>query len=235
MDFANIVQNITIYALPIIFAVCSHEAAHGFMANRLGDPTARLLGRLTLNPLRHIDLFGTILIPLALIISQAGIIIGYAKPVPVNYFNFKNPKKDMVRVASSGPLTNFLLALLSGILLRLIFFAKPDLINLARAEHMPADSGGMVVFLLYPLLLMLAFSVQLNIILGVFNLIPIPPLDGGRIMMGFLSDRKAQLLGRLEPYGFLILLFFIMFDPFGLMRKYVFGLMDVLTRLVMFG
>jgi Zn-dependent protease len=235
MDFAHIVQNITIYALPIVFAVCLHEAAHGFVANRLGDPTARLLGRLTLNPLRHIDLFGTILIPLALIISQSGIIIGYAKPVPVNYFNFKNPKKDMVWVASSGPLTNFFLAILSGILLRFVFLAQPDLIQLARVGHMPAGSGGIPVFLLYPVLLMLAFSVQLNIILGVFNLIPIPPLDGGRILMGFISDRKAQVLARVEPYGFLVLLFLIIFDPFGLMGKYVFGLMDLLARLLMFG
>jgi len=235
MDPSAIIQSITVFALPIVFAVTLHEAAHGFVANRFGDPTARLLGRLTLNPLRHIDLFGTILIPLALIVSQAGIIIGYAKPVPVNYFNFRNPKQDMVWVASSGPATNFALALFSGIFLRLISLAKPDLVHIAGLGETPIQSGEVFVFLLYPLLLMLKFSVQLNIILAVFNLIPIPPLDGGRILMGFLSDQSARILGKIEPYGFLILLLLIMVDPFRLMSRYVFGLMDALTRIFLFG
>lgn len=234
MDFAKTIQEITIYALPIIFAVSLHEAAHGFVANRFGDSTARLLGRLTLNPLRHIDLFGTIIIPLLLIISQAGIIIGYAKPVPVNHFNFKNPKQDMIWVAASGPVTNFALAFVSGVLLRMILLIKPDLIHLAQLGQSLYASGGWLAFVLYPLFLMLRFSVSINVILGVFNLIPIPPLDGGRIIMGILPDHKAQLLSRIEPFGFLILLFLIMLDPLGLMSRYVFGVMDLLIKIFMF-
>ncbi|HPD61740.1 MAG TPA: site-2 protease family protein, partial [Thermodesulfobacteriota bacterium] len=118
MDYPNIIQSIAIWALPLVFAVSFHEAAHGFIANRLGDPTARLLGRLSLNPIRHIDIWGTIIIPLILIISQAGILFGYAKPVPVNPHYFKNPKKGMAWVAFSGPGTNFSLALVSGIIFR---------------------------------------------------------------------------------------------------------------------
>jgi len=235
MDFARTIQYIAVVALPIIIAVSFHEVAHGFVANRLGDPTARTLGRLTLNPLRHIDLFGTIIIPLVLIISHAGIIFGYAKPVPVNPFNFKDPKRDMVWVASSGPVTNIVLAFFSGIIFRAILILKPGLIYLSQIKGDLFSYGGISAAVLIPLLLMLKFSVQINIILGVFNLIPIPPLDGGRIMMGILPDHKAQMLGRIEPFGFFILLFFIILDPLGLMSHFVFGLIGFLSRVFMFG
>jgi Zn-dependent protease len=234
MDIAKTAQDIAIVALPIIIAVSFHEAAHGFVANRLGDPTARMLGRLTLNPLRHIDLFGTVLIPLMLIVSQAGIIFGYAKPVPVNNRNFKDPKKDMVWVAGSGPLTNFSLALVSGILFRMVLFLKPDLLQFSQTGGGLLSHGGISASIFLPLLLMLKFSVQINVILGVFNLIPLPPLDGGRVMMGILPDHQAQLLGRIEPFGFFILLFLILFDPLGLMSHFVFGVMEFLFKIFMF-
>jgi len=234
MDIAKIVQFITIAALPIIIAVSFHEAAHGFVANRRGDPTARNLGRLTLNPLRHIDLFGTVIIPLLLIVSQAGIIFGYAKPVPVNQFNFKDPKRDMVWVAGAGPVSNFALALVSGLSLQFLLMVKPDLVYLSQTGGGLFSHGGISASILIPLFLMLSFSVQINVVLGVFNLIPIPPLDGGRILMGILPDHKAQILGRIEPYGFFVLLFLIIFDPLGLMSRFVFGMMEFLTRIFMF-
>jgi Zn-dependent protease len=234
MDFAKTIQDIAIFALPIVIAVSFHEAAHGFVANRLGDPTARVLGRLTLNPLRHIDLLGTVLLPLLLILSQAGILFGYAKPVPVNSLNFKDPKKDMMWVASSGPLTNFSLALLSGILLRIILLLKPGLLDLTQAGGGLLSHGGLSASVLLPLLLMLKVSVQINVILGVFNLIPVPPLDGGRILMGILPDDKAQMLGRIEPFGLFVLIVLLVFDPLGLMSHLVFGLMEFLFKVFMF-
>jgi len=235
MDFPGVIQEITIIALPILIAVSFHEAAHGLVANKLGDHTARILGRLTLNPLRHIDLFGTIIIPLILVLSQAGIIFGYAKPVPVNPFNFKNPKRDMIWVASAGPLTNFGLALISGILFRMILILRPDLVHITQLGGILFSQGGISAYFLIPLLLMLKFSVQINIILGVFNLIPIPPLDGGRILVGILPDPQAQMLGRIEPFGFFILLFLIILDPLGLVSHFVFGIMEVLYRIFIYG
>ena len=235
MEYAKTIQYISIIALPLIIAVSSHEAAHGFEANRRGDPTARLLGRLTLNPLRHIDIFGTLILPLMLILSHAGIIIGYAKPVPVNYLNFRNPKKDMMWVALAGPATNFVLAFLSGIILRIIIVIKPDMNNISIIGERIFSPGGEAAFIIVPLCLMLKFSVLINVVLGVFNLIPIPPLDGGRILMGILSDEKAKLLGKIEPFGFFILLFLIILDPLGLTSRWVFGTMEFLVKIFMFG
>jgi len=234
MDFGKTIQDVTLVALPIVIAVSFHEAAHGFVAYRLGDPTAKLLGRLTLNPFRHIDLFGTILIPLILIISQAGVIFGYAKPVPVNNLNFRDPKKDMAWVALSGPLTNFSLALVSGILFRTILLFEPGLLHVSHPGEVSLSAGGWSTAVFLPLALMLKFSVQINVVLGVFNLIPLPPLDGGRVAMGMLPDDKAHILGRIEPFGFLILLILILFDPLGLMSHVVFGAMEFLFKVFMF-
>lgn len=234
MDFTNTIQSIAIYALPVLIAVSCHEAAHGFVADRLGDPTARVLGRLTLNPLRHIDLFGTVLIPLILILSKAGVVFGYAKPVPVNSLNFRDPKRDMIWVAASGPITNFSLALVSGILFRMLLFLDPDLLQFFQGGGEPLSHGGITAFLFLPLLAMLQVSVQINVILGVFNLIPIPPLDGGRVMMGILPDDSARLLGRIEPFGIFLLLFLLLFDPLGFTTHFVFGLMDFLFKIFMF-
>jgi Zn-dependent protease len=235
MDHANIIQSIAIWALPLVFAVSFHEAAHGFIANRLGDPTARMLGRLTLNPIRHIDLWGTIIIPLVLIISQAGILFGYAKPVPINPRYFKDPKKGMAWVALAGPGINFSLALVSGIVFRIILWIYPDLYPLILTGGRTFAGAGIAAWLFVPLLLMLIKSVQINVILGVFNLLPIPPLDGGRVMMGILPDRPAQKLGQIEPWGFYIVIFLIILDPFKVMSHLIYGIMDVLSVLFLFG
>jgi len=235
MDYGNIIQSIAIWALPLVFAVSFHEAAHGFIANRLGDPTARMLGRLTLNPIRHIDLWGTIIIPLILIISQAGILFGYAKPVPINPRYFKDPKRGMAWVGLAGPCTNFFLALVSGIVFRIILWIHPDLYPLILREGRTFSNAGIGAWFLVPLLLMLIKSVQINVILGVFNLLPIPPLDGGRVVMGILPDRQAQKLGQIEPWGFFIVVFLIILDPFKVMSHFLYGIMDFLSVLFLFG
>jgi Zn-dependent protease len=244
MDHVNIIQSVAIWALPLVFAVSFHEAAHGFIANRLGDPTARMLGRLSLNPIRHIDLWGTIIIPLALIISQAGILFGYAKPVPVNPRYFKNPKKSMAWVAFSGPCANFSLALVSGIVFRIILWRYPDLYPFILREGKTFAGAGIAAWLLVPLLLMLIKSVQINVILAVFNLLPIPPLDGGQVIMSILPDQQAKKLGQIAPWTFLIVVFFIILDlivnhqelkTFKAMGHFIYGIMDFLSMLFLFG
>ncbi len=193
MSFLPDLHILIVMAVPLLAAVTVHEVAHGLVAYRLGDPTAKMAGRLTLNPIKHLDLFGT----LAFIITQA---IGWAKPVPVDPRNFRHPRRDMMWVALAGPLANFLLAAFCGLLLK--FF--PYLI-------WPFSLLGKdaTVFFGRPIMLMLALGVQLNVGLAVFNLIPIPPLDGSRILVGLLPRELAFKYARLEPYGFLILLLLI--------------------------
>lgn len=183
------IQQISILALPILMAVTFHEVAHGLVAYRLGDPTAKNAGRLTLNPLAHLDLVGT----LVFVITR---MIGWAKPVPVNPLYFKNPRKGMLWVALAGPATNLLLALLSAIFLKWLL-----------TMSFPVDSQWWL--LLDPVSRMAKTSVVLNVGLAVFNIIPIPPLDGGRIMVGILPEKQAASYSRLEPYGFLLLLMLI--------------------------
>lgn len=199
MEISNVLRQLALSALPVLIAITFHEVSHGFIANKLGDPTARMLGRLTLNPIAHIDLFGTVILPLMLIITTNGqFVFGYAKPVPINPMNFKNPRRDMAISAAAGPVTNILLATASVLILRFIIFPASMLFHQGIAEKilMPAD-------------LMLRSSIIINIVLASFNLIPIPPLDGGRVLTGLLPHKQAVSFSRIEPFGFIIVLILI--------------------------
>ena len=234
MELTHILYTIAVIALPLMFAVTVHEATHGYVAYRLGDPTAKLLGRITLNPLRHVDPVGTVVLPLILVISNAPFLFGYAKPVPVNHSYFKNPKKDGLLVALSGPLSNLSLALASGIIARLLLLMRPDLVYFSKIGGSLMAQGGVSVSILAPVYLILEFSVIINTLLAVFNLIPIPPLDGGRVLMGLLPDRLSEALGRVEPFGFILILGLIFLDPFRITSKIIATAMHGLIHLFMF-
>jgi Zn-dependent protease len=183
---------LSVMLVPGMLAIVCHEVSHGYVAWRFGDPTARMLGRLTLNPLKHIDIIGTLMIFF--------IGIGWAKPVPVVFENLRNPKRDMIWVAVAGPVTNLLLATVSALLLRgLVMFGNP------------AVPDSPLAMLVEPLVLMLAFSVYINLLLAIFNMIPVPPLDGGRVLSGLLPYRQAALLSRIEPYGMIIIIALVFF------------------------
>jgi len=220
------IQQISIMVLPLIFAVTLHEAAHAWVADKKGDPTARQLGRITLNPIAHIDLFGTILIPMMLF-ATTGFIFGYAKPVPVNPYNLRRPKEDMAWVAAAGPGMNLALAVISGILYRLLF--NPYLLG---GGSIFSEVGNLSTFFLLPLLKMLQFSVIINVVLMVFNLIPIPPLDGGRVLVGLLPRAQSSLISRIEPYGMFVIVFVVFLDPFGLMRNVVWPLVSIVSSYI---
>jgi len=194
MSFESIMHGISIWALPVLFAIVLHEVAHGWVADRLGDDTARWMGRLTLNPIKHIDPIGTIGIPLLLIVVGSPFLFGYAKPVPINFNKLRRPKQDMVWVALAGPVTNTLLALASALLLFLVI-------------KLPATMGWVIE----PVALMAQASIIINLVLCIFNLLPLPPLDGGRVAVGLLPGPLAYQLSRLEPYGFLIIVALLAF------------------------
>jgi Zn-dependent protease len=196
------IRQIAIWALPVLLAIVFHEVAHGWVAYHLGDSTAARMGRLTLNPIAHVDLFGTILIPLLLIVSNAPFLFGYAKPVPVNFQNLRNPKRDMIWVALAGPATNFLLAFTCVLLLK---FLAPMI-----AKGSPAGLSASILDFFVPVVFMLERGILINIVLAVFNLLPLPPLDGGRVLVGLLPEPLSSILGRIEPFGFLILLLLLM-------------------------
>ncbi len=182
----NIIQAITVYALPVLFAITLHEAAHGYAARRFGDNTAYMMGRLSLNPARHIDPIGTILVPLVLYFATGGsFLFGYAKPVPVNFGALRNPKRDMIWVALAGPLSNFAQAFLYGLAMLLM-----NRLGIQEVYFYDVARAGILV----------------NLVMFVFNLFPIPPLDGGRVLVGLLPLRQALALSRIEPYGFFIVM-----------------------------
>jgi Zn-dependent protease len=193
-----LLQNSTIYAvsvwvLPLVIAITFHEAAHGFVAHRLGDNTAWQLGRVSFNPLKHIDPFGTLLLPAVLLLSHSPFLFGYAKPVPVNFRALHHPRLDMVWVALAGPATNIALALVAAAALHLLGFAPES------AAQWVFDN--------------LKNALLINVVLAVFNMLPIPPLDGGRVAVGLLPNALAIPLSRLEPYGMLILIGLLILLP----------------------
>lgn len=186
MEFANLIQTVLIYALPVLFAITVHEAAHGYAARHFGDNTAYALGRITLNPLKHIDPVGTILMPLMLYFATSGaFVFGYAKPVPVRFGNLRNPKRDMVWVALAGPGANLAQAFLWGLLMVLL-----QGLGVTELFFLKMCQGGILV----------------NVVMFALNLFPLPPLDGGRILVGLLPYRQAEMVARIEPWGFFIVM-----------------------------
>lgn len=186
MDSNNLIQTILVFALPVLFAITIHEAAHGYVARHFGDNTAYMLGRVTLNPIKHIDPIGTILMPLMLYFAtQGAFLFGYAKPVPVNFGRLRHPKRDSVWVALAGPASNFIQALLWAILFTVLAgvgLTEPFFLKMAKA------------------------GVLVNLVMCAFNLFPIPPLDGGRILVGLLPPKQAYAFSRIEPWGFFIVM-----------------------------
>jgi len=189
----DIFLRVLIFGLPILLAITLHEAAHGYVALRFGDDTAKRAGRISLNPLRHVDLIGTIILPGILLLTGSPVLFGYAKPVPVNFARLRNPRKDSVYVAAAGPAMNLLLAFISALLFHLIIFFPPEMSPTLQE--------------------MLSLSVLINVTLAVFNMLPLPPLDGGRVAVGLLPDSLARPLARLEPYGIFIILGLLLIPP----------------------
>ncbi len=188
MPNLSLPQFIAVAALPLLFAITVHEVAHGWMAKQFGDPTAQRLGRLTLNPIKHIDPLGTILVPALLLLMHAPFLFGWAKPVPVTWENLRHPKRDMAIVAAAGPGANLVMALFWAIIARI------------------GTTLGPVSWAGIPMQYMGIFGIEINVVLMVLNLIPLPPLDGGRVAVGLLPGHWAWQLARIEPYGFFILI-----------------------------
>lgn len=213
MDFSQLIQTITLYAIPVLFSITLHEAAHGYAAMHFGDDTAYVMGRVTLNPFKHVDLMGTVVMPLVLYFATSGaFLFGYAKPVPVRFGHLRNPKRDMIWVALAGPGINFIQALLWGAL----FFILQGM-NVTEPFFLKMTEGGLLV----------------NVVMFVFNLFPLPPLDGGRILVGLLPFRLAALVSRIEPWGFFIVMALVITGVVSSLwmqplMKLTFGIINVL-------
>ena len=218
MDLQNVIQLIALYAIPGIFAITLHEAAHGYAARHFGDLTAFQAGRITLNPIRHIELMGTIVIPiLILVASQGKYAFGWAKPVPVDFSRLRNPKRDMLWVAAAGPGANFVMAIFWALVIKAMQYLPPN-------------------YFTEPILLMARGGIIVNTVLMVLNLLPLPPLDGGRIAVSLLPARLANIFARVEPYGMFILLALMLLGVLGtVMWPFVAGFIGVLSSVFSIG
>ncbi|UOA08253.1 site-2 protease family protein [Methylobacter sp. S3L5C] len=203
MDNLTLIQRIAVWILPVIFAITVHEVAHGWVAKKYGDNTASSLGRLTLNPIKHIDLFGTIILPGLLLITGTGFIFGWAKPVPVDPRNFKNPLQDMAIVALAGPVSNLLMAVFWALIIRL---------------GVTIGAGNEAIS--HPLIYSGVAGISINLVLALINLLPIPPLDGSRILTGILPTYWARQYNRLERYGFIILIILLYTKVLNVLLEY---------------
>ena len=216
MQELNTIQLLIVLAPPLLLAITLHEVAHGWVALRCGDPTAKSQGRLSLNPLRHIDPVGTVLVP-ALLAIFGGFIFGWAKPVPVNYHRLRQPKRDIAFVALAGPGANFLMALGWGLIMVIGY-------------HLQAG----MAWLGEPLLLMGGAGINVNVMLGVLNLAPIPPLDGSRVLAGVLPDRAGEVMARMEPYGLIILVALMALGLFNVLMPIVNSIRHFIMTLFFF-
>lgn len=212
-SLSQVLHTISYMGLPLLFAMVLHEYAHGWVAHHFGDPTAQLQGRLTLNPLAHIDPFGSVILPLLCLLLPGSFFIGWAKPVPVDPNNLRDPRRHMALVAAAGPGMNLLLAVASALTLAGALAIDPTLMASWPPQPGQAPRRDLLGMLLLPIAAMALYSVFINVLLMVFNLIPIPPLDGGRVLTSLLPLRAAIGLSRFEPYGMLAIVLLLMLDP----------------------
>lgn len=212
MEELSLLQQIAIYTIPVLFAIALHEVAHGWIASLRGDLTAKMLGRLSLNPIKHIDPIGTVVIPLVSLLLS-GMLFGWAKPVPVNWNNLKNPKVDMALVAIAGPMANLLMAILWAFMLKLGLMMQLAIPNVAPWLILTAKSG-----------------VEINCVFCVLNLLPIPPLDGGRILVALAPLKISQAISRIEPFGFIILIILLVS---GLLFNILFPTINYLIGIIL--
>jgi Zn-dependent protease len=216
MDVTHLVQTFAIYALPVLFAITLHEAAHGYVARHFGDMTAHAQGRISLNPIRHVDLIGTVVVPLIILVLSGGrFLFGWAKPVPVNYSALRKPRPHMAWVAAAGPCANLLMALIWALLLKL-------------AVLLPAN------FFSVPLQLMSEAGIVVNLVFMFLNLLPILPLDGGRILASLLPSRAAWQYAKLEPWGVPLLLLLLVTNVLNFVLEPLVGVSDALIRAIVF-
>jgi Zn-dependent protease len=199
MEHLNLAQKIAVWVLPVLFAITLHEVAHGFVASRLGDPTAKMLGRLTVNPIKHIDLVGTVIVPIVMLILPGGFLFGWAKPVPIGVRNLNNPRRDMALVGAAGPTANFLMAIFWALIVRLGF----GLSTSAPAFALPFALAGTA-------------GIFINSILMVFNLVPLPPLDGSHVLASLIPPRWAHIYERIGPYGLWIVILLLITGVLGI-------------------
>ena len=211
MNIDNIIYNIAVWSLPVLFAITIHEVAHGWMASKLGDNTAKMLGRLTLNPFKHIDPIGTVVVPLAMVLLQTGFVFGWAKPVPVNMRNLNSPRKDMAIVAAAGPISNLIMAIFWVFIFKLGSAVITDP-NIAKGVIAMGQAG-----------------IIINLILFIFNLLPIPPLDGSKVLSGIVPSSVSAIMDKIEPYGLFIVIGLLYF---GVLNTIISPVLDFFLKTI---
>ena len=216
MPTLSLIQTLAVWIVPVLLAITLHEASHAYVAHRCGDSTAKMLGRLSINPLRHVDLIGTLVVPLAVaVLSNFHFVFGWAKPVPISWNNLKKPRRDMALVAAAGPASNFVMALLWALILKIGIILNPGTSAIALYLVLTGQAG-----------------ILINLILAFLNLLPIPPLDGSRVLTSLLSPKHAFQYSKLEPYGFFIILALLLTNVLSwILGPLIFGAMHLIAVL----